>query len=73
LIMVFLPSGLLPALQGLWERTARRRGETGGPGDPVRAAGPPPAVVLARSLASSLRLSSAKGGGEPTSEHTRRQ
>jgi branched-chain amino acid transport system permease protein len=73
LVMVFLPRGLLPPLQGLWERTVRRHGETGGPDDPDRAAGPPPALALARSLASSLRLSPAKGGGEPAPEHTRRQ
>jgi branched-chain amino acid transport system permease protein len=73
LIMVFLPGGLLPALKDLWEKVARRRGETGGPADPSQAADPPPAVALARSLVSSLRLSPAKGGGEPTPEHTRRQ
>jgi branched-chain amino acid transport system permease protein len=73
LIMVFLPGGLLPAFKGLWERVARRRGETGGPAGPGQAADPPPVAALARSLVSSLRLSPAKGGGEPTPEHTRRQ
>jgi len=73
LIMVFLPGGLLPALGSLWESVARRRGKTGGPAGPGQAAGLPLAVALARSLVSSLRLSPAKGGGEPTPEHTRRQ
>jgi branched-chain amino acid transport system permease protein len=72
LIMVFLPGGLLPALKGLWERVARRRREAGGPAGPAQAVVSPPAVALARSLASSLHLSPAKGGGEPTPEHTRR-
>lgn len=71
LVMVFLPAGLLPAFRSLWER-ARRRPGTSGPTVPGRAAGPPGAT-LARSLASSLRLSATKGGGEPAPEHTRRQ
>lgn len=70
LIMVFLPGGLLPALKGLWRRVTRRRAEGAGPGQAV---GSPAVPALVRSLASSLRLSSAKGGGEPAPEHTRRQ
>jgi len=74
-IMVFLPEGLLPALRALWA-AARRRGGTGGPREPAGpgrpAAAPPPAVALARSLVSSLRLSPAKGG-KPPPEQTRRQ
>lgn len=72
LIMVFLPAGLLPAFRSLWA-AARRRGGADGPAAPGRGGGPPPSVALARSLVSSLRLSSAKGGGEPAPEHTRRQ
>lgn len=73
LIMVFLPGGLLPAFKSLWETAAGRRGKTGDPAGPGRVTGPPSAVALARSLVSSLRLSPAKGGGEPTPEQTRRQ
>lgn len=73
LIMVFLPGGLLPAFKSLWEAVARRRRKPDGPPGPGRAGAPPPAVALARSLVSSLRLSPAKGGGEPTPEHTGRQ
>jgi branched-chain amino acid transport system permease protein len=72
LIMVFLPGGLLPAFQRLWE-AARRRGKIGGPPGPGRAAPPPPGLGQARSLVSSLRSSPAKGGGEPAPGHTRRQ
>jgi len=72
LIMVFLPTGLLPAVRRLWTAAARRLGGTGGKADSSQAPAPPPAAALARSLVSFLRLSSAKGGGKPP-EQTRRQ
>jgi branched-chain amino acid transport system permease protein len=72
LIMVFLPSGLLPALKSLWKAMARPRGGIGGLPGPDETA-EPPAAGRARSLISALHLFPAKGDGEPSPEYIRRQ
>jgi branched-chain amino acid transport system permease protein len=73
LVMVFLPGGLLPALRGPWDALARRLGGTGGPALPGQGDASPPAATPANWFVSSLRMSAAKNGGKPVTEHKRRQ
>ena len=73
LVMVFLPTGLLPALGRLWEAAARRcRGSGGHPGGPSQQAAPLPAVTAASSPISLLRPSADNDRTKPSPKQARR-